>query len=229
MPEIGQIFCLFYTRVGENMQKSDRFQANALILPEIGRMWQCEHKFLPEIGQKYGNNLDQTFVLFLYFFKPISGKSSCSHYHICRNVQTTCQIGWNRQNCPSNLTEIGQISGGNGLFRWSTCHIVPNLLRLLYAMQPKQRNFSSFQHTVIPKGKFSCWRSVFYSAADQSILRGGYIYILSFAMAARLAFCGVLFWLVKIKRHLPRQRNQLNVNLGTFDDRMTSYCFLRLS
>ena len=118
---------------------------------------------------------------------------------------------------------------GKWSFSLVNLHIVPNLLRLLYAMQPKQRNFSSFQHTVIPKGKFSCWRSVFYSAADQSILRGGYIYILSFAMAARLAFCGVLFWLVKIKPHLPRRRNQLNVNLGTFDDRMTSYCLLRLS
>ena len=48
-------------------------------------------------------------------------------------------------------------------------------------------------HTVIPKGKFSCWHLIFYSAADQSILQGRYIYILSFATAAWLAVCGVLF------------------------------------
>ena len=62
-----------------------------------------------------------------------------------QNVQTTCQIGRNCQNYSSNLTEIGQISGGNALFRWSTCHISPNFLRLLHAMQHKRRSFSSFQ------------------------------------------------------------------------------------
>ena len=44
------------------------------------QMWQCEHKFFPKIGQKYGNKTN--IWSYFHIFDRFREKKMCSHCHI---------------------------------------------------------------------------------------------------------------------------------------------------